>query len=275
MTDGAAVLRRWAESTPLVAAGVGSGLTARGAVEGGADLLACYGTACYRVMGLPSALSFLPYADVNELVVDTLPQVVAAATDRPVLAGVGAHDPRRDLRRLVERVASLGAAGVTNEPFIGMYEGDLRGQLEAAGLGFDREVALVETAAGMGLLTLGWAWTPDEARRMVQAGTPVVGAMLGVSAGGELGSRPAHDMRSGIDVLSAIVRAARSEDAEVLVLLHGGPLNAPDAVAEAVRATGAHGYVAGSTAERTPAVAGIAGAVAAFKGATAALGKGR
>jgi predicted TIM-barrel enzyme len=257
-------LRERAAGGQLVVVGVGSGLTARGASEGGADLLACYSTATHRVAGLPSALAFLPYGDANEHTLRALPEVVAAST-RPVLAGLGAHDPRRRLERLVGEAAELGAAGVTNEPFIGMYEGDLRAQLEAAGLGFEREVALVETAVEGGLAALGWAWNAEEARRMAAAGAQLVGAMLGVTAGGAAGSEPATGLEAGVDALSAMVEAARSERPDVLCLIHGGPLNDPESVALALARTGADGYVAGSTAERVPAVRGIAEAVRAFK----------
>lgn len=257
-------LRARARRGPLVVVGVGSGLTARGASEGGADLLACYSTACHRIMGLPTALAFLPYGDANEQTLAALPEVVAAAS-RPVLAGFGAHDPRRSLARLVEQAAGLGAAGVTNEPFVGMYEGDLRAQLEAAGLGFAREVALIEAAVDADLVGFGWAWSPDDARRLAAVGAQVVGAMLGVTAGGAAGSQPASPLDAAIGVLDGIVRAVRDESPETLVLLHGGALNDPASVAAALAATGADGYVGGSTIERVPVVAAVAGAVAAFK----------
>lgn len=218
-------------SGTLLIAGVGNGLTARGAAAGGADMLACYSAACYRTMGLPSALAFLPYDDANTQTRDRLPEVLAAAGDRPVLAGVGAHDPRRPPAQLLDEIAQLGAAGVTNEPFIGMYQGDLHRQLESAGLGYDREVALIEAAADRGLGTLGWAWTPDEARRMAGAGAQLVGAMLGVSAGADLGSEPAHDLRAGIRALTDMVTAARAENPTTTVVIHGGPLNDPHSVA--------------------------------------------
>jgi predicted TIM-barrel enzyme len=253
-----------ARRSGLLVAGVGSGLTAAAAAKGGADLLACYATACHRVMGLPSAMSFLPYADANQLTLSALPDVVAAS-DVPVIAGIGAHDPRRDLARLIGAVVDRGAVGVTNEPFIGMYAGDLRDQLEAAGLGFERELALVRRAERDGLFTLGWAWSPDDARQMVQAGASAIGAMLGVSAGGTLGSSPAHDLDTGIELLAAMVEAARAEDPQSVVLVHGGPLHDPTSVATALRATGADGYVAGSTLERTPALRGIADAAQQFK----------
>ncbi|MCC6222108.1 MAG: phosphoenolpyruvate hydrolase family protein [Thermoleophilia bacterium] len=259
-----AELHERAAAGPLVVVGVGSGLSARGACEGGADLLACYSTATHRVAGLPSALAFLPYGDANEHTLHVLPEVVAGST-RPVIAGFGAHDPRRRLDGLVGQAAELGAAGVTNEPFIGMYQGDLRAQLEAAGLGFEREVALVEAAVGRGLAALGWAWNAAEARRMAAAGAPIVGAMLGVTAGGAAGSEPATSLDAGIELLAGIIAAARAEQPGVLCLIHGGPLNEPGPVAQALARTGAEGYVAGSTAERVPAIKGIAEAVRAFK----------
>lgn len=252
-------------SEALLIAGVGSGLTAHGAAAGGADVLACYSTACYRTMGLPSALAFLPYDDANTQTRNRLPEVLAAAGDRPVLAGVGAHDPRQSTTRLLDEMAALGVAGVTNEPFVGMYQGDLRRQLEAAGLGYDREVALVKTAVAQGLGALGWAWTATEAGQMAAAGAQVVGAMLGVSAGADLGSEPTHDLDAGIHALSGMVAAARAENPHTTVVIHGGPLNDPTSVATALTATGADGYVAGSTAERAPAVAAIKETVAAFK----------
>ena len=72
---------------PLIIAGVGCGLTARGASEGGADLLAVYNTAIYRIRNLPSILAFLPGDDPNALTRATAAEVVANAGDRPVLLG--------------------------------------------------------------------------------------------------------------------------------------------------------------------------------------------
>lgn len=79
---------------PIIMAGVGSGLTAKGAVLGGADLLAVYNTAVYRIKGLPTALAFLPYDDANQLTLTAAPEIIANAGNVPVLLGFGAHDPR-------------------------------------------------------------------------------------------------------------------------------------------------------------------------------------
>jgi predicted TIM-barrel enzyme len=249
---------RRAAGGAIVLAGVGSGITASAAVAGGADLLATYGTAAYRMLGVPTALAFLPYDDANVLTLDLLPPIVERAGEIPVIAGLGAHDPRRSLEWLVEAAAEQGASGVTNEPFVGIYGQALRAELEAAGYGFGREVSLLEAAGEAGLLTLGWAFDDEEARRLVGAGVDVVGAMAGIT--GSAGSAE-DDIRR----LGAMVAAARRDRADALVVIHGGPLGDPATVGTALLETGADGYATGSSAERTPVFAAVRDAVRAFR----------
>ena len=249
---------RRATGSAIVLAGVGSGITAAAAVAGGADVLATYGTAAYRILGVPTALAFLPYDDANALTLDLVPQIVERAADVPVIAGLGAHDPRRSVRWLVKAAAERGALGITNEPFVGIYGPALRGELEAAGYGFGREVALLKAAAEARLLTLGWAFDDEEVRRLVGAGVDVIGAMAGIT--GSAGSAD-DDVRR----LSGMVNAARHARSDALVLIHGGPLGSPAAVGAALLATGADGYATGSSAERTPVFNAVRDTIRAFR----------
>lgn len=257
------VTRREARQS-IVVAGVGSGLTALGAVDGGADLLACYGTAAYRILGVPTALAFLPYDDANRIALDLLPGVVERAGRVPVICGLGAHDPRRSHASLLDAATVAGASGVTNEPFAGIYGPALRAELDAAGYGFGRELAMLEAAVRRGLLTLGWAFDEAEASRLVDVGVPIVGAMAGIT-----GAAPTTGAGGAsadpVNGLAAIVDAVRRADPRVIVLLHGGPLGDPAAVEVALARTGADGYVTGSSAERTPVRTAVAAAVAAFR----------
>ncbi|MCC6801663.1 MAG: phosphoenolpyruvate hydrolase family protein [Anaerolineae bacterium] len=250
---------------PVVVAGVGSGLTAKGAVAGGADVLAVYNTAVYRVLGLPTALAFLPYDDANALTFETAPQVLAQAGSTPVVLGLGAHDPRQPIEQMLDRVQALGAAGVTNEPFIGLYSDEIQAQLSAAGLGFAREVALIRAAADRGLLTLGWAFTPDEARTMAEAGATIVGAMIGVTAGGSAGGTALTPLDEAVEKVRGMVQAAKAVRLDCLVLGHGGSLNDAASVAVALERTGMDGYVTGSTGERVPVEKAVAEAIRGFK----------
>lgn len=252
----------------IVVAGVGSGITASGAARGGAHALAVYNTAVYRIKGLPTALAFLPYDDCNAITMAVAPDVMAAAGATPVIVGLGAHDPRRDVAQLVDAVERVGAAGVTNEPFIGMYDATLSASLEAAGLGVAKERLLVRTAVDRGLLGFGWVFDAEEASRMVDAGALVIGAMVKevTAAPGSLGA--GRDLTAVLEpsvrLLRPIVERVRHDNPSAFVLIHGGPLADPATVAVALELTGADGYVTGSTGERHPVERAVAEAIRSF-----------
>jgi predicted TIM-barrel enzyme len=254
-----------ARGSPVIAAGVGSGLTAKAACCGAADIIAVYNTAVYRVRGLATSLAFLPYDDANALTLSVLPEIMANVSDVPVLAGFGAHDPRVPIDKLLDQAQAFGVDGVTNEPFVGIYGEDLRTQLEAAGLGFSREVELIKCASDRGLLTLGWAFNPKEVDRMVEAGTQFVGAMIGVTAGGNAGGQSITPLDEAAEAIKAMVQAAKKTGKDVMVLGHGGPLSDPKSVQRVLELSGADGYVTGSTGERMPVEAGIAETIKQYK----------
>jgi predicted TIM-barrel enzyme len=251
--------------SPIIVAGVGSGLTAKAAVAGGADMLAVYSTAILRIRGVPTALAFLPYDNANELTMTAAPEVLANAGDVPVILGFGAHDPRVPIEQLLDQAEAVRAAGVTNEPFLGLYSQDLRAQLEAAQLGFSRELVLLKRAVERGIVALGWAFSAEEARSIAETGAQIIGAMVGVTAGGPAGGTAMAPLDEAVEVVEAIVKAAKAVRGEVIVLGHGGPLNNPESVATILRRTGADGYVTGSTGERIPVEVGVAEAIRQFK----------
>ena len=251
---------------PLIVAGVGCGLTARGAAAGGADLLCTYNTAVYRIHGVPTAMAFLPYDDCNQLTFNVAGQVIAAAGQTPVALGLGAHDPRRNLERMVENAMRIGAVGLANEPFIGMYSGDLRRQMDAVGLGFSRELELINTASRKGLLTLGYVFNAEEAVQMADAGVDLIGAMVGgVTSGGTAGGAKTIDLSEAIRITEQIITALDQTGRRIPVLAHGGPLNDVKPVAEVFNATRAMGYVTGSTGERVPTENAVCEKIQEFK----------
>ena len=243
---------------PIVMAGVGSGLTAAGAASGGAHLIAAYSTAVYRCRGLPSVLSFLPYDDANALAFAVAGDVVEQARGRPVILGVGAHDRRRPLESLLDKVEELGAAGVMNEPFVGIYPAEIRADLEEAGLGFGRELALIERAAARGLLGFGWAFSPEEAEALARSGAHVVGAMLGPSRSG------AAPLDAAVLAADAIAGAALAANPKIIVLAHGGPLTAHNVVRNFLTRSKCHGYATRSSAERSPVIQSVAQTIRDF-----------
>src|SRR5690606_18573983 len=125
---------------PVIVAGVGSGITARAAVAGGADFIATYSTARYRIQGIPTGLAFLPYDNCNEITFSLVPEVTAATSESPLILGLGAHDPRMPVYELLDRTEALGVYGVTNEPFVGMYGETFKKQMDAVGFGVNKEI---------------------------------------------------------------------------------------------------------------------------------------
>lgn len=250
----------------IVAAGVGSGMTAKAAAEGGADMLMTYNTAVYRIQGVPTALAFLPYDDCNELAFSIAPQVLGAVKNKPILIGLGAHDPRRNMKALIKKAEEMGIAGVSNEPFIGIYSGDVRRQMEAAGLGFCKEVELIKATYDADMMSLAYVFTPEEAVRMVEAGADFIVAMVGgVTSGGSARGAETVGLDEAVETVNAIVGTVEKMGCQAPVLIHGGPLNDVDAVAKVLNETGALGYVTGSTGERIPTEIAVRQKISDFK----------
>ena len=251
------------DGLPIIIAGVGCGLTAHAAVTGGADLLAVYSTAIYRMKGLPAALSFLPYDNANDITFDTAPEVIANAADVPVLFGLGAHDVRISPSALIDKAVSLGAVGIINEPFSRMYGHPLIEELEKSGLGFSREVELIKQADQSGLMTLAWVFNPDEAIKMADAGAQMIGVMVAITHRENAGQD--ENILEAIQTISSIVTAVKASREDVLIFGHGGPLVSPVIVGDVMKQTQMDGFFTGSTGERFPVEQSVAETIRQYK----------
>ena len=79
------------------------------------------------------------------------------------------------LRQLKE----MGFAGVQNFPTVGLIDGVFRQNLEETGMGFELEVDMIRQAHALDLLTTPYVFTPDQARRMAEAGADLLVAHMG------------------------------------------------------------------------------------------------
>lgn len=237
---------------PLLMFGAGTGLTARCAELGGADLIAVYSTAHYRMIAQPSLLAWLPYENANELVVRMAREILPVVKETPCIAGIGAHDPRLDMDAFIDQLLEMGFSGFTNEPFVGIYGEKFAAQLEAAGLGFSKEVELIKTCHERDVFTVAWAFTPDEGRAMARAGADVIGAIVGVTAGGLTGTTKAQTLEEAAQQIEDIYQAAKEVNPEIIILTHGGPLKDVETAEYSLIHTSAAGYASGSSGERIP-----------------------
>jgi predicted TIM-barrel enzyme len=249
----------------LLLFGAGTGLTAKCAERGGADLICVYSTARCRMSGRPSLLAWLPYGDCNQTTFEMAAEILPVVKEAPCIAGLGAHDPTLDLDELVEEALAHGFSGITNEPFAGMYGQAFGEELERAGMGFSREVELIRTARRRDAFTLAWAFTAEEGRKMAEAGADVIGAMIGVTFGGFTGAGKTASLEEAIVRIGEICGAVGEVNPDALVVTHGGPIKDLESAERSIRQTSAVGYVAGSSGERIPTETAIVELTKRFK----------
>ena len=103
---------------PIIGAGAGTGLSAKCAEDGGADLIIIYNSGRFRMAGRGSLAGMMPYGDANAIVMDMAREVLPVAPRTPVLAGVCGTDPFRLMPRFLEEVkrGGLHAACRTSRP---------------------------------------------------------------------------------------------------------------------------------------------------------------
>jgi predicted TIM-barrel enzyme len=252
---------------PLFDALVGSGITAKFAEAGGADLITTFILAYYRMQGLSSMAGYLPIGDANAMVLDLGERaILPAVRDTPVLAGLLGADPTRDMARHLEKVAAVGFSGVMNCPTLALIDGKFRRDLEETGMTYRKEVEMIRLAHARGMFTKAFATTVEEALMMVEAGVDTVIAHLGNSSGGSIGSRGAVGLEEGAERIATICRAVKRANPATFTTCHGGALETPEHVgAVLARVPELDGYVGGSSAERFPIEESVTAAARGFK----------
>src|SRR5437868_7875658 len=80
--------RQVTEGKPIIGAGAGTGLSAKCAEAGGADLIIIYNSGRYRMAGRGSLAGMMPYGDANAIVLEMAGEVLPVVEHTPVLAGV-------------------------------------------------------------------------------------------------------------------------------------------------------------------------------------------
>ena len=263
------------EGRPIVGAGAGTGLSAKCAEAGGADLIIIYNSGRYRMAGRGSLAGLLAYGDANAIVVDMAREVLPVVSHTPVLAGVNGTDPFRVMDVFLRELQQIGFAGVQNFPTVGLIDGVFRENLEETGMGYGLEVEMIARAHTLGLLTTPYVFDPEQAGAMTRAGADVLVAHMGLTTKGTIGAKTALRLDECVKRIQAIRDAAVAVRPDVLVLCHGGPIAEPDDAAYVLaRTRGVAGFFGASSMERLPTEAAIAGQVMRFKSIRPGSGAG-
>jgi predicted TIM-barrel enzyme len=203
--------------------------------------------------GRVSITGLFAYGDANAVMMEMAGEVLPVVRHTPVLAGVNATDPFRLMPVFLKQVKETGFSGVQNFPTVGLFDGKMRLNMEATGLGYDKEVEMIRLAHQLDLLTTPYVFTEDEAQAMVNAGADVIVAHVGLTTGGTIGASVAMTMDEAIGTTLRIAEAARKIRKDVLVICHGGPFDEPENVGGAMaRMPGINGFYGATSMERLP-----------------------
>lgn len=255
-----------ADGYPILTSGAGTGISAKFTEKGGADLIVIYNSGRYRMTGYSSWAGLLPIGDANAIVMQMGErEVLPIVRDTPVLAGVFAGDPTRDMSYFLQQVKSIGFSGVINFPTVGVLEGDFRDNLESTGIGFQREIDMIKLANEMGLFTMAYVFDPQQAASMAEVGIDAIVAHMGNTKGGTVGQDNVMELDITVDKIGEISAAARKIKQDVFVLCHGGPIALPEDAAYVFERTDVDGFVGASSIERLPVEKPLEEATRAFK----------
>lgn len=199
-------------------------------------------------------------------------EILPVVKRTPVIAGVCATDPFRDIPKLLKTLQELGFAGVQNFPTVGLIDGQFRASLEETGISYEQEVDMMRVARSMGLLTTPYVFNADESEKMASAGADILVAHMGLTTSGSIGAVTGKTVDECVTLIQEIRDAAVKINPEVLVLCHGGPIATLKEVEYVLgRTTGVHGFYGASSVERIPVEVAIADITSSLKGLTMRL----
>jgi predicted TIM-barrel enzyme len=237
----------------LVGAGAGTGLSAKCAEAGGADLIIIYNSGRYRMAGRGSLAGLMPYGDANAIVLEMANEVLPVVKDIPVLAGVCGTDPFRLIDRFLDQIEATGFAGVQNFPTVGLIDGIFRANLEETGMSYQLEVEMIGLAHERGLLTAPYVFDTETTEAMTRAGADVLVPHMGLTTKGTIGAHTAKTLDDCVTEIQTMHDAAKAINPEVIVLCHGGPIAEPEDVEYVLGHTsGVVGFFGASSMERLP-----------------------
>ena len=237
---------------PIIAAGAGTGISAKFIEKGGADLIIIYNSGRFRMAGHGSTAGLMAYGDPNAVAMEIGEfEVLPVVEEVPVICGVHGSDPRRRMWHFLGQVKEMGFSGVNNFPTHSIVDGKFRQILEETGMSVQKEVDMVGLARRMDLFSIVYVGSPEEARDMAEVGADVIIAHVGTTIGGSIGVvEAAMTLEEAAARTQKIIEAGKTVRDDVIYLSHGGPISKPEDAAYINEHTDTVGFVGASSLER-------------------------
>jgi predicted TIM-barrel enzyme len=198
----------------------------------------------------------MPVGRNQDMVMDYAAEVLSIVKETPVIAGFCAQDSRTLWEFWFNTLASMGVSGFMNFPTVGLIDADshYRKNLEESGLGYGKEIEVIKIAHDLGFFTIGYCFTPEEAKMVAEAGVDIVACHVGLTSGGLIGAGTVMSLDESVKVTIELIAAAREvrPAGDFIAITHGGPMEDPESTAYVLERTEAVGYLGASSIERTP-----------------------
>lgn len=255
-----------ARGEALLACGVGTGLIARLCDQAGVDLVGVYNSGRYRMNGIAAIAGNLPIGDANAIMYDMATRdILYQVKKTPVIGGIYGVDPSRDMQRFLESLCEIGLSGVQGFPTVGKLSGKIRDELEQVGLGFKKEIETLKMAGKLGLLTMSYCYSVEDAKIIADAGIDLIIPHMGLTTGGDVGTKHQSPLEVAAERTEEIIQAALAIKPDIIPLCHGGAISSPADAAYIIHNTSAKGFVGASSIERIPVEKAIKNVVAEYR----------
>ena len=242
----------------------GMGLSAKLQEKGGSDIICISPTSWWRLKGQGSLAAFLPYFDCNEAVFEVAREVVPVVKETPLISLSGPHNPLFEHRVHLKKLWDMNISGI-NPMISKLYDESFGEQIEHIGMGWSNEVEFVRVANEMNMFTFAYAFSPEEATILAEAGADVVASHVGSTKGGLTGAKTGFTLEEAAELSQRIFDAAKKVKKDVILFAHGGPIEGPKEVEYIFKNTDAQGFTGGSAAERMPIEKAVLGITEAYK----------
>jgi predicted TIM-barrel enzyme len=252
---------------PLFMASCGSGIVAKFLEKAGCDMAGVYNAVKLRAGGAGSMTGLWPVSDANGLMFEYASrEIMPVIKNMPIMAGVNANDPTRDIPVFLEDLKRIGIIGVNNFPTVGHIDGNFRNVLEHTGITYDNEIQLLKTAKQMDMVTVAYAFNPSETERIVKGSDPDIFIFhAGVTIGGSIGYDHPDTVEDTARRTQQVYDIARKIKPDIILLTHGAALSTPEDGQKILKLTNGHGLQTGSATERIPLEEAIFKVASAFK----------
>jgi len=237
----------------IIVAGAGCGISAKFIEKGGADMLIIYSSGRFRMAGAGSVCGMMAYGDANAIAMEIGEhEVLPIVNDIPVTCGVHATDPRRRMWHWLLQVKDMGFSGINNFPTHTIIDGHFRKTLEETGMSTQKEIDMVGLGDKMDIFSIVYVSSPEEAKKMAEAGCDAIVAHAGCTVGGSIGVDTVEfNLDDAAKVTQEIIDGAKSTGRDdIFYLSHGGPILTPTDAAYINECTDTVGFVGASSLER-------------------------